>query len=334
LYRYFLFVLYGIGLCGNGIAQGKKYSFSQPKMGSPFNIILVANDSLYAVRLADRAFSLVDSFNHVFSDYDLASELNQLNNTAGDRTEHTLSPALWDILLLSKTAFKKSDHAFDITVGPYSTVWRKARKEKRFPSRDEIIAREKAVGFDKIKMNIQKTSASLPVKGMRLDLGGIAKGYIAQKVIDFLHSQGIHHALADAGGDMVMSGAPVRTEGWVIGINIPETSDQLLPGKLQLQNKAVATSGDVYQYMEHKGKKYSHIIDPRTGYGIISQRNVTVIAADGATADWLATACSILPIARAKQLAIENGAELLITVLEQGKIKYHSTTGFRRYWKK
>ena len=104
-------------------------------------------------------------------------------------------------------------------------------------------------------------------------------------------------------------------------------------GKLLLHDKAVATSGDAFQYFKHRGRKYSHIIDPRTGYGITSQRNVTVIAANGAEADWLATACSILPITEAKKLAASLHAELLITELKNGRIIYHSTEGFRNYWK-
>ena len=105
--------------------------------------------------------------------------------------------------------------------------------------------------------------------------------------------------MADASGDIVMSDAPPGKNGWTIGINLPENENELWDKKLELKNFAVSTSGDIYRYTIHNGKKYSHIIDPRTGYGVTSQRNVTVIAKDGATADWLATACSILPIKKA-----------------------------------
>jgi thiamine biosynthesis lipoprotein len=131
-----------------------------------------------------------------------------------------------------------------------------------------------------------------------------------------------------------MSGAPADTQGWTIGVNISETTDELFPKRLLLQNIAVATSGDVYQFIPHNGLKYSHIIDPRKGYGITSQRNTTVIAHNGGDADWLATACSILPIAEAKQLAISMHAELLIAEMKHGKVMYHSTPGFKKYWKK
>ena len=302
-------------------------------MGSPFNIIIVTHDSGRAAGLANKCFALIDSFNILFSDYDPQSELNQVNNSAG-KTAIKVSPGLMDIILLSKKAWQNSRHSFDITIGPLSQLWRGARKQKIFPDSSVIATTRKLVDFSQIVIDTLQQTVQLTKAGMRLDLGGIAKGYIAQKVIDFLRKQGISKALADAGGDMAMSSSANNSKGWVIGVNIPETTDDLLPRHLILQNIAVATSGDAYQYIEHNGKKYSHIIDPRTGYGIQSQRNVTVIAANGTDADWLATACSILPITEAKQIARQAGAELLITELKDGKVVYHSTEGFGRYWGK
>lgn len=332
MYRTSAYIFYLLLTIISTHAQPGKFYFSQMKMGSPFNLILVTDDSLKAAGLADRSFALVDSFNHLYSDYDTASELSHINAYAG-KGKQQVSAGLWDILLYSNLAYVNSKGAYDITVGPLSQLWRRSRKEKIFPGKKAVDEKRKLVGFKKIQIDKIARSVTLPVTGMRLDLGGIAKGYIAQKVVDFLRQNGVTQALADAGGDMVMSNAPNSNTGWVIGVNIPETTDDLLPKKLYLQNMAVATSGDAYQYMEHNGLKYSHIIDPRTGYGIHSQRNVTVVAKNGADADWLATACSILPIAHAKKLAESMHAELLITVLNNGKVVYHSTQGFAKYWK-
>jgi thiamine biosynthesis lipoprotein len=314
-------------------AQPRKFHFSQMKLGSAFNLILFTDDSIKAVGLANRSFALIDSFNHLYSDYDSTSELSKINANAG-KGKQRVSPAMWDLILQSKLAYTRSNGAYDITVGSLSQLWRKLRKEKIFPAKKMVDEKRKTVGFNKILIDKNQLSITLPLTGMRLDLGGIAKGYIAQKVIDFLTQNGVVQALADAGGDMVMSHAPGNHSGWVIGVNIPETTDDLLPKKLSLQNIAVATSGDAFQYMEHNGLKYSHIIDPRTGYGIHSQRNVTVIAQNGADADWLATACSILPVNEAKKLAGSMHAELLITILDKGKIIYHCTQGFARYWER
>lgn len=330
--RYFLLVSLGLLFSYTTSAQRRKYSFSEPKMGSPLNILFMADDPVKASSLAKECYALVDSFNKVYSDYDSSSELSGLNANAGVAPQ-PLSPALWDIILESRKAYRQSKGAFDITIGPLSRLWRKARKEKQFPSPAIIAGKRKLVGFSQLQIDKAKKQVGLPKPFMQLDLGGIAKGYIAQKIIDYLKQKGVTRALTDAGGDMVMSNAPDGTGGWTIGVNVPETTDDLLPRKLLLQNIAVATSGDAYQYFEHDGIKYSHIIDPRTGYGIPTQRNVTVIASNGTDADWLATACSILPIKEAKQLAIKMHAELLVTELKNEKVVYYMTPGFRRFWK-
>jgi thiamine biosynthesis lipoprotein len=306
----------------------------EPKMGSPFTIILYADDSVNAGNLAKQCFSLVDSFNLIFSDYIDTSELRKLSASAGLGTSPVkVSPALLDILLLSKNAYYKSGGTFDITMGPVVKLWREARKARQFPTPDIVRSAKKLTGFENVRIDSVNKSVTLTKRGMQLDFGGIAKGYIAQKIIDFLLSRQINCALADAGGDIVMSGAPPGSGGWTIGTNVPEKSDELLPQLLLMQNKAVATSGDVYKFIEHDGKRYSHIIDPRSGYGVTFQRNVTVIANDGATADWLATACSILPADAAKRLAVQCGAEVLISEIKNGKIKLNSTKRFDHYWK-
>lgn len=314
-------------------AQERKFLFTEQKMGSPFNLLLVTDDSLKAVTLARECFALVDTINSLFSDYDSTSELSRLNAKAG-KEPMIVSSRLWNLLISSRQAWLQSKHSFDITIGPLSRLWRKARKEKIFPNSWEVAQRKALVGFQLLQLNPVTHSVYLPKKGMLLDLGGIAKGYAAQEVVNYLTSKGITRSLADAGGDMAMSLPPPNSRGWTIGVNVPETTDDLLPQKLLLQNKAVATSGDAYQFIEHKGKRYSHIADPRTGYGITSQRNVTVIADDGALADWLATACSILSIKEAIQLSEKTGSDIMITVMKNGKVQYFTSKGFERFWKR
>ena len=328
-------VFFFIALLGGFLAaaQEKKFLFTQTKMGSPLNIIIVEKDSINATILAQQCFQLVDSFNHIYSDYDSTSELSILCNSNSSFPKK-VSPALLDILLVSKKAFEKSQHSFDISIGQLSLLWRKSRKENAFPSAAKVAEAKNKVGFQYLQIDSANKTVTILKPGLRLDLGGIAKGYIAQKIIDFLHLKGVHSALVDAGGDISMSGAPPNSKGWIVGINVPEQTDELLNTKLSLQNISVATSGDAYQYIVHNGKKYAHIIDPGTGYGVNFQRNVTVVAKDGATADWLATACSILPIKTAYAVAKQANAEVFITVLENGKIKPYQTNGFKNYWQK
>lgn len=312
-------------------AQAGKFSYSEMKMGSPFNIIIVSTDSNKANHLARKSYELVDSLNHIFSNYDSSSELSKINGSAG-LLPYKMSTAMLDLVLKAEQAFLQSKGTYDISIGPLSSLWRNARKAKLFPEASSVIATKKLVGFAQVKINKRLGTIFLPNANMQLDFGGIAKGYIAQWVIDYLKANGIQQALADAGGDIVMSGAPLNQKGWLIGVNLPETTDDLLNKKLQLSNCSVATSGDVFQFIEYKGVKYSHIINPLTGYGVTNLRNVTIIAKTGATADWLATACSILPINEAKQLAISHQAALLITTLRNGKLVFEASPNFKNYW--
>ena len=315
-------------------AQLQRMSFTRAKMGSPFTIIVYTHDAAAATNTVNRAFAMVDSLVNIFSDYIDSSELNRLCASAGStRPAFHCSKALFDILMQSAAAWEKSEGRFDITLGPVTRLWRKARKEKKFPEPAMVQQQLALTGFNKIKLDTVLHTAQLQQAGMQLDLGGIAQGFIAQQVINYLGSLQIENALVDVSGDIVCRGKPPGSNGWTVAVNFPESSAALLPKQLLISNTAVTTSGDVYQYMEHEGKRYSHIVDPATGYGITSQRNVTVIAADGTLADWLTKACSLLPLAKAKKLARKLHAEVLITTLKKGKLVAHMSKGFAAYWK-
>ncbi|TAD83212.1 MAG: FAD:protein FMN transferase [Bacteroidetes bacterium] len=315
-------------------AQQHRFSFTEQKMGAPFTIVFYAADSVSANQLARQCYRKVDSFVLIFSDYVDSSELCRLSAAAGKGLGPIpVSQALLDILLLSKTAFEKSGGAFDITIGPLSRLWRAARKLKQFPTAASVEAARQLVGFNKLRIDSAGKTVLLPDSPVQFDLGGIAQGYIAQKIMDYLTGQEVTNALINASGDIVTSGPPPGLPGWTVGVNVPENEAALLAKKLLLHHKAVTTSGNFYQYMEHGGKKYSHIIDPRTGYGVTFQRNISVIANDGVTADWLATACSILPLQKAKKLVRQMHAALLISEVKRGKVVAKATKAFADYWK-
>ncbi|TMI72662.1 MAG: FAD:protein FMN transferase [Bacteroidetes bacterium] len=311
--------------------QLKRFHFTENKMGSPFNLIFYCDDSLRAVQLSKECFTIVDSLNAIFSDYMEESEINRLSKQPASK-KVKVSAELFSMITQSRRAWINSGGTFDITVGALTRLWRKAKKEKRFPEIEEIKQAKKTTGFEKLVIDSHSNSVSFTLKGIELDFGGIVKGYAAQKMIDHLKSKSISMALADAGGDIAMGDAPPGKQGWTISINLPEQGLDVWDKKLELKNCAVATSGDIYNYTLHNGKKYSHIIDPQMGYGVTSQRNVTVIAKDGATADWLATACSILPIKKALALMKKESAALLIATIENEKIRIYKTEKFDSYF--
>ena len=300
-------------------AQQIRYAYSMQKMGSPFNIVLYADTKQMADSAAQESFKLVDSINLVCSDYDSTSELYKLRYAAVG-IPIKVSPILFELIYIANKAYKDADGSFDITVGPLSRLWRSARRSQQFPTHAAINEARKRIGSNKIQIDSGAQTITFLHPNMQLDMGAIAKGYAADKVLALLQSHGITTALVDAGGDMVAFGMPPQKKGWTIGINVPGQQEKLLERKLVLSNKAVATSGDAFQFMLHEGKKYGHIIDPRTGYGVTFQRNVTVVAPTATTADWLATACIILTLEQVKILAKKYKSEVLITTLQNGRI--------------
>jgi len=308
----------------------KRFRFTQNKMGSSFSLVFYHTDSIEAIAIAEECFSIVDSLNDIFSDYSSASEVGRLaQQPAGS---YKVSGELFSMILQSKKAWEKSNETFDITIGTLTHLWRKMRKENKFPNDAEVKKARLSTGFKNVVINEQEKNIFLKKEGIRFDFGGIVKGYAAQEMIDHLKRKNINIALADAGGDIAMSDPPPGKQGWSIGINLPEQESETWSKKLRLKNCAVATSGDVYNFISHNGKKYSHIIDPRTGYGVTWQRNVTVIAKDGATADWLATACSILSIKQALALAKKENAALFIATVKNGKPVIDKTENFDAYF--
>ena len=332
--RNLFFLVLILLICQYSAAQQQRFSFTVPKMGSPFTIVLYADDSIKANRIVQHCFALTDSLVAILSDYIDSSELNRLCARAGTGEWFFCSPVLYEIMQDSKFAYEKSMGSFDICLGPLTRLWRKARKENKFPADIEVKEKKALTGFNKIQFDTTKHAVRLLQTGMQLDFGGIGQGYIAQKVIDYLKDQQVRNALVDASGDIVCIGSPPGKKGWTVAINLPENEHELLPKQLLITDKAVTTSGDLFQYMEHGAKRYSHIIDPGTGYGVTSQRNVTVITKYGTDADWLATACSILPIKKALKLGKKEHASILIATMDDEKIITHKSKNFDKYFQK
>lgn len=325
-YSYFTTLLFSFLLSlTQGTSQFSKFAFRQPKMGTEFNLVLWAADSTLAAKVANDAFLLTDKLNLVFSDYDSTSELSTVHQNAGMKPT-PISQEMMDLIRISMRAYVMSEGSFSIAVGPLSRLWRMARKTGIFPDNASIADALALIDFKAIQLDTINGTLYLPHKGMSLDFGGIAKGYTAQKMLDFIHSQGIQHALVDAGGDLCASDG--YGQPWKVAVNLPDKTEEMWHSYIPTNKAAIATSGDVFQNVSYQGKRYSHITDPATGYGIQSSRNVTVIAKDGATADWLATACSILPPPKAKKLAKKMKAELFIAERKNGKIKLFKTKGF------
>ena len=210
---------------------------------------------------------------------------------------------------------RKSDGAFDVTVGPVVQLWRHARRTQELPDPKEFAAARAKVGYEKVKLDAAKKTVQLTTPGMQLDLGGIAKGYAADEALKLLREKfGITSALVAAAGDIACGDPPPGKDAWTIDI-APIAKSQK-PRSLHLANAAVSTSGDLEQFVVIGGVRYSHVLDPHTGLGLTGRRSVTVIAPNGTTADSMTKAVSVLDPEKALKL-VENtpGAAAYIVTL-------------------
>jgi thiamine biosynthesis lipoprotein len=178
----------------------------------------------------------------------------------------------------------------DVTVGPVVALWREARRTGRLPPDSAIGRALGPVGWRNLTLDLTTRTVTLRQPGMRLDLGGIAKGYACDQALRALREAGVTRALVELGGDIAVSDPPPGSDGWPVEVATSDSSRTVL----RLAREAVSTSGDSEQFVEIGGRRYSHVVDPRTGQALTSRVGVTVIGPDGLTSDGLATLLSVL----------------------------------------
>jgi thiamine biosynthesis lipoprotein len=230
-----------------------------------------------------------------------------------------VSDDLFFVLRKADELSGRCDGAFDVTVGPVVQLWRLARRTQELPDPKEFAAARARVGYKKVKLDPVQKAVQLLTPGMQLDLGGIAKGYAADEALKVFRDRfGITRALVAASGDIACGDAPPGETGWKVEIAPIARGQQ--PRTLILTNAAVSTSGDLEQFVEIGGVRYSHVLDPKTGLGLTGRRSVTVVAPSGVTADSMTKAVSVLPPERALELVEETpGSACSIVVLDKNE---------------
>jgi thiamine biosynthesis lipoprotein len=296
-----------------------RFEFSQPRMGTLFRIILYAPDAATASRASDAAFDRVSQLDDTMSDFRSGSELWALCRAAGGPPVK-VSGDLFCVLSASQELAHRTDGAFDVTIGPVVQLWRRARRRHELPDSRRLDRARQLVSYKNLRLDPEKQTAQLVKKGMLLDLGGIAKGYAADQALGVLKQHEIQCALVAVGGDIAVSAPPPGKAGWRIEIAALESSSKLPLRYLSLRDAAVSTSGDAEQHIEIGGNRYSHIVDPRVGIGLVGRQSVTVVAPNATTSDCLATAISVLGPERGVKLAesTDGVALLFVEATEQG----------------
>lgn len=295
-----------------------RYEFTQVHMGTEFKIVLYATDAGTAERASNAAYGRIAALDAIMSDYNPGSELMRLCQHAGGSPVR-VSEDLFRVLSQAQQLARRSNGAFDISVGPVVRLWRDARKRGQLPDPVRLAQALQLVGFENLRLDARNSTAQLLKAGMLLDLGGIAKGYAADQAISVLQAHGISSALVGGAGDIAVSAPPLGREGWVIQVEPLDPQDKTEGKFFLLHDGAVSTSGDSEQHLEVGGVRYSHIINPKTGMGLTGRSSVTIVAANGITSDSLATAVSVLGPKQGLELVKSYTGAGALFVLEAGQ---------------
>ncbi len=278
-------------------------------MGTLFKIACHHPDEKLIAQATAAAFAEAEKINATASDYIADSELLSLSkNPPG--TAIRVSPILFSLLAEAHSYAEKTDGLFDPTIGPLTKLWRESRRRKSLPDPETLAKARTATGYKNLLLDPEESTVTFAVPNMRLDLGGIAKGQTADRMLGILKNYGIPSSSITAGGDVRVGDPPPGEKGWKIGVR---DFDKLHDSQsLVLANCAISTSGDLQQFVEIDGVRYAHIIDPATGLGITHRAAATIIAPTAAMSDALDAACCIASSEVAEKLASDLGAKLIL----------------------
>lgn len=301
----------------------------QSLLGSPFEITVVAKDSVQGNLFSDLAIAEVKRIENLISDWIPTSQISKVNQNAG------ISPVkvdkeVFDLVERANKISKLTSGAFDISYASMDRIWKFDGSMKEMPTEEAIRKSVEKVGYQNIILNSKDTTIFLKNKGMKLGLGGIGQGYIADKIKALLQEKGCNSGLVNVSGDINTWGKQPNGNTWTVGIVNPMNKNKVF-ATFPLDDSAVETSGSYEKYVTFNGKRYSHIIDPRTGYpasGIIS---VSVFAKQTELADALATGIFVMGVEVGLDLVNQLKGVGCIIVDDKGGIHVSKNIDIKKY---
>jgi FAD:protein FMN transferase len=315
----------------------RRWEFREQHMGVDVSLSIYDCGEKAANHAAQQAFARIAELNAIFSDYDPNSEAMRVCATATPGQSLPIGRDLAFILRDSQRFSVRTEGAFDITIGPLTKQWRRARRRGQLPDAADLETARQLSGWRKVTVDAESDHVTLTQTGMQWDFGGIVKGYAAEEALRVIQRQGISKALVAIAGDMAAGDPPPGQPGWRVGVApLPGPDGDTTPAEpstwIRIANGSVSTSGDAFQYVEIDNVRYSHIVDPRTGIGLTQPIAVTVIAPRGHAADSLATAACVLGVELGMNL-IEGtpGATGLIVSGGAGQPTFHKLRRFAEY---
>jgi FAD:protein FMN transferase len=262
-------------------------------MGTVFAIHLYAESESQALSYFEVAFEEVERLEETLSKFRPSSEICRINRLAATQPV-TTDPEVFSLIEQSCAYSEQTGGAFDITVGPLMRTWGFFRAEGQFPDAEELNAAREGTGFDKLVLDRGTRTIQFAVPGMELDLGAIGKGYAVDQTAEILREAGVNAALMVAGSSTVYAlGTPPDEEGWKI--HVPDPLDRTRKiSTVKLRDRAISTSGSYERFFELDGRRYCHVMDPRTGMPVEGVLQSTLIGSDGAMTDAISNALFVL----------------------------------------
>ncbi|PKP43811.1 MAG: thiamine biosynthesis protein ApbE [Bacteroidetes bacterium HGW-Bacteroidetes-13] len=319
----FVFAL--IVLFTSAVSGQKIYKRALSMLGSPFEITVVANDSISAEKALDMAVAEVRRVENLISDWKPDTEISAVNRNAGKQAVK-VSNEVFDLVSRSLKISELTEGAFDVSYASMDRIWKFDGSMTAMPTPEAIQKSVERVGYHNIIMDNKNTTIFLKNEGMKIGLGGIGQGYIADNIKALLIANGFHSGIVNVSGDVSAWGTMPDGKPWSVGIVNPMNKNKIF-ATFPLIDSAVETSGSYEKFVVFDGKRYSHIIDPRTGYPAMGIVSVSVFSKQTEISDALAT--SIFVMGKDVGLNLINqlkGIECII-IDDQGKI--YSSEGIK-----
>lgn len=309
-----------------GFGQERKYvtvQKTQKLMGSRFDITVVADNEEIGYINIDEAIAEISRIEKLISSWNPESETSLINKNAGIKPVR-VSSELFNLIERAKQISKVTDGAFDISYSSMDNIWKFDGSMNAMPTPEEIKNSVSKVGYEKIILNGPESTVFLKEKGMKISFGAIGKGYAAEKAKELLVSKQVIAGIINASGDLTTWGTKASGEKWMIGIANPLSKDKIFSW-LPVIESSVATSGNYEKFVIFKGKKYTHIIDPRTGYPSQGVNSVSIFHKRAEICDALATAVFIM--GKDAGLALINQLGGYEAILVDSDNKIHKSSG-------
>ncbi|HLP65251.1 FAD:protein FMN transferase [Flavobacterium sp.] len=314
-----LLILMVTSLSFGQIVHKKKLSM----LGSPFEITVIAKDTVEGNYFADLAVAEVKRIENQISDWIPTTQISEINKNAGKRAIK-VDDEVFELVQRAIKISKLTNGAFDISYASMDKIWKFDGSMKEMPSPEAIKKSVEKIGYQNIILDDKEKTILLKLEGMKLGLGGIGQGYIADKVKALLQSKGCTSGIVNVSGDINTWGKQLDGKPWTIGIINPMNKNKVF-ATFPIEDSAVETSGSYEKFVMFNGIRYSHIIDPRTGYPATGIVSVSVFAKQTEIADALATGIFVLGVEVGLDLVNQLKGIQCIIVDDKGKI--HTSKG-------